>query len=121
MSARDDEIRRVVAELDVHIAEVEADIKVLKALIADHEAPGGEDLGLAVLASPVRQAQKLLDGLLAGYVFEEDGLRYVGTDTVALGWRLGPPGKPVARGRYLTIRDGCVSVVRALIASEPDA
>ena len=58
MSARDDEIRRVVAELDVHIAEVEADIAVLKALIADGEAPGGEDLGLAGLASPVRAAKQ---------------------------------------------------------------
>ena len=43
------------------------------------------------------QAQKLLDGLLAGYVFEEDGLTYVGTDTAALAWRFGPPGKPIAR------------------------
>lgn len=38
MSARDDEIRRVVAELDVHVAEVEADLAVLKALLADDEA-----------------------------------------------------------------------------------
>ena len=43
MSARDDEIRRVVAELDVHIAEVEARIAVLKALLADDEVPAGED------------------------------------------------------------------------------
>ena len=35
MTAREDEIRRVVAELDVHIAEVEARIAVLKALLAD--------------------------------------------------------------------------------------
>ncbi|MFZ3324479.1 MAG: hypothetical protein WA231_00680 [Methylocella sp.] len=42
MSARDDEIRRVVAELDIHIAEIEASIAVLKALVAD-EAPGEED------------------------------------------------------------------------------
>jgi hypothetical protein len=38
MSARDDEIRRVVAELDAHVAEVEAGIAVLKALLADDEA-----------------------------------------------------------------------------------
>jgi hypothetical protein len=44
MSARDDEIRRVVAELDVHVAEVEAGIAVLKALLADDEAPGEERL-----------------------------------------------------------------------------
>ena len=43
MTARDDEIRRVVAELDVHIAEVEARIAVLKALLADDEVPAGED------------------------------------------------------------------------------
>ena len=42
MSARDDEIRRVVAELDVHVAKVEADLAVLKALLADDEVPGEE-------------------------------------------------------------------------------
>jgi hypothetical protein len=43
MSARDDKIRRVVAELDVHVAEVEASIAVLKALLADDEDPGAKD------------------------------------------------------------------------------
>jgi hypothetical protein len=43
MSARDDEIRRVVAELDVHIAQVEASVAVLKALVTDDEALGEED------------------------------------------------------------------------------
>jgi hypothetical protein len=43
MSARDDEIRRVVAELEVHVAEAEASIAVLKALLADDEVPGQED------------------------------------------------------------------------------
>jgi len=42
MSARDDEIRRVLAELDVHIAEVEASVAVLKALMADGEVTGEE-------------------------------------------------------------------------------
>jgi hypothetical protein len=42
MSARDDKIRQVVAELDVHIAEVEARIAVLKALVAD-DVPGEAD------------------------------------------------------------------------------
>ena len=40
MNARDEKIRRVVAELDVHIAEVEASVAALKALLADDEAPG---------------------------------------------------------------------------------
>ena len=44
MSARDDEIRRVVAELDVHVAKVEADLALLKALLADDEVPADEDL-----------------------------------------------------------------------------
>ena len=43
MSARDDEIRRVVAELDVHLAEVEARVAVLKALLTDGEVPGEEE------------------------------------------------------------------------------
>jgi hypothetical protein len=42
MSARDDEIWRVVAELDVHIAEVEASVATLKGLLADGEIPGEE-------------------------------------------------------------------------------
>ena len=45
MTARDDQIRRVLAELDVHIAEVEASVTVLKALLADDEAPGDEGPG----------------------------------------------------------------------------
>ena len=45
MSAREDKIRRVVAELDVQVAEVEANIAVLKALLADGEVPGDEDPG----------------------------------------------------------------------------
>jgi hypothetical protein len=43
MSTRDDEIRRVVAELDAHVAKVEANLAVLKALLAD-DVPGEEDL-----------------------------------------------------------------------------
>jgi hypothetical protein len=78
--------------------------------------PEGEFVGRQALSD---QAQKLLDGVLAGFVFEENGPRYVGTDTAALAWRFGPPGSPVARGiDILTIRDGRVSVVRTLIAPE---
>ena len=43
MSDREDKIRRIVAELDVQVAEVEANIAVLKALLADGEVPGEED------------------------------------------------------------------------------
>ena len=43
MNARDDQIRQVVAELDDHIAEVEAGIAALKALLAEGEAAGEED------------------------------------------------------------------------------
>jgi hypothetical protein len=42
MNARDDEIRRVVAELEVHVAEVEARLVVLKALVASDEVPEDE-------------------------------------------------------------------------------
>jgi SnoaL-like domain len=80
--------------------------------------PDGAFAGRQALSD---QAQKLLDGVLASFVFEEDGPRYVGTDTAALAWRFGPPGHPVARGLdILTIRDGRVSVVRTLIAPEPE-
>src|SRR5258708_32908870 len=78
--------------------------------------PEGEFVGWQALSD---QAQKLLDGLLAGRVFEEDGPAYVGTDTAALAWRVGPPDKPIARGiDIVTIRDGRLSVVRTLITDD---
>jgi hypothetical protein len=43
MSSRDDQIRQVVAELDVHMAEVEARVAILKALLADDEVPEEQD------------------------------------------------------------------------------
>lgn len=39
MTARDDKIRQLVAELDAHIAEVEASVAILKALLADDDVP----------------------------------------------------------------------------------
>jgi len=42
MSARDEEIMRVVAELDIHIAEAEASVAVLRGLLADGDVPGEE-------------------------------------------------------------------------------
>ena len=81
--------------------------------------PEGEFAGRQALND---QAQKLLNGALAGFVFEEDGPQYVGAGAAALAWRFGPPGNPVARGiDILTIRDGRVSTVRTLIAPETDA
>jgi hypothetical protein len=44
MNTREDKIRQLVAELDVHVAEVEASVAALKALLAEDEAPGREDL-----------------------------------------------------------------------------
>jgi len=43
MSTRDDEIKRLVAELEVRVAEVEASVAALKALLAGDEGPGPED------------------------------------------------------------------------------
>jgi hypothetical protein len=81
--------------------------------------PEGQFVGWQALSD---QAQKLLDGPLVGFVFEEDGLPYVGGDTAALAWRVGPPGKAVARGvDIVTIRDGRLSVVRTLMAADTDA
>lgn len=81
--------------------------------------PEGEVVGRQALSE---RAQKLLDGLPAGVVLEEDGPQYVGTDTAALAWRLGPPAQPVARGiDILTFRDGRVSVLRTLLAPETSA
>lgn len=45
MTAREDQIRRVLAELDGHIAAVEARVSVLQALCADGEALEDEDPG----------------------------------------------------------------------------
>jgi hypothetical protein len=44
MTARDDEIRRVVAELEVQVADVEASVSALKALLVNDAVPGDEDL-----------------------------------------------------------------------------
>jgi hypothetical protein len=45
MSTRDEEVKRLVAELDVQLAQAEANVAVLKALLAedDREGPAGED------------------------------------------------------------------------------
>ena len=43
MTARDDKIRQTVAELEVHVAEVEARLAVLKALLAADDIAEEED------------------------------------------------------------------------------
>jgi hypothetical protein len=40
MSKRDEEIRRLVAELEAHLAKVEASMTVLKALVAEDDGEG---------------------------------------------------------------------------------
>jgi len=45
MTTRDDKIRRILAELDGHIAAVEASVTVLRALSADGEALEDDGLG----------------------------------------------------------------------------
>ena len=81
--------------------------------------PEGEVVGRQSLND---SAQKLLDGAPAEFVFQEDGPRYVSQDTAALPWRFGPPDAPVARGiDILTVRDGRVSALRTLLASERTA
>jgi hypothetical protein len=57
--------------------------------------PDGEFVAWQALSD---QAQKLLDGLLAGYVFEEDGPTYAVADTAALAWRIGV-GRQAYRSR----------------------
>ena len=80
--------------------------------------PDGEVVGWQAIDDG---AQRLLDGAPAESTLEEDGPRYVDQDTAALAWRFGPPGAPVARGiDILTVRDGRVSVIRTLLASEVD-
>lgn len=51
MSKRHVDIRRLVAELEDHLAKVEADVAVLKALLAEDD---GEDPGGEACADPVR-------------------------------------------------------------------
>lgn len=63
--------------------------------------------------------QKIFDDAPADFVLEGDGPAYVGQETAAQPWRFGPPGMPMIRGmNVLTLRDGRVSVVRGLVASD---
>jgi SnoaL-like protein len=81
--------------------------------------PDGEFKGRQALNN---QAQKILDGAPADAVLEDDGPRYVDTDTAVQAWRFGPPGSPVARGvDIVKIRDGRVIAVRTLLVPETDS
>ena len=78
--------------------------------------PDGESVGREALND---RAQKILDDAPADFVLEEAGLAYVSPDTAVQPWRFGPPGRSRGRGiDVLTVRDGSVSVVRALLDSE---
>jgi len=87
----------------------------VKFIDPDAEVEGREALN--------NRAQELLDKAPADFVLQEDGPRYVGADTAALAWLLGPPDSPpVARGiDILTVRDGRVVVLNTLLVPEPDA
>jgi hypothetical protein len=66
--------------------------------------------------------QQILDGAPPDFVIQEDGPGCVGPDTATQPWRFCPPGNPVIRGMdVLTLRDGLVSVVRGLAASQGEA
>ena len=54
----------------------------------------------------------------SAFAFASDGLIYVGEDTAAMAWRLGPPdGEPVARGLdIVTVKDGHIGAIRTLLA-----
>ena len=45
MTAREDEIRRLVAELDAHITAAETRLAALKALLADGDSPAQDHPG----------------------------------------------------------------------------
>lgn len=63
-----------------------------------------------------RKAAALLDGAPADFVFVEDGIPFVGTDTGALPWSFGPAGRPVVRGiDIITVRDGRIASLRTLV------
>ena len=75
----------------------------------------GTIVGLAAVDD---RAQRLLQDAPAAFAFAPDGPIYVGEDTAAMAWRLGPrDGEPVARGIDIaTVKDGRISAIRTLLA-----
>jgi hypothetical protein len=74
----------------------------------------GTIVGLAAIDDRV---QELLQDAPAAFALAADGPIYVGEDTAAMAWRLGPPdGEPVARGIDIaTIKDGRIRAIRTLL------
>jgi ketosteroid isomerase-like protein len=66
-----------------------------------------------------QKARELLDKTPATFVFAEDGRRYAGPDTGALGWSFGPEGgDPAARGiDIITVRDGRIATLVTVFAA----
>ena len=64
------------------------------------------------------KARDLLDKTPAGFVFAEEGRRYAGPATGALGWTFGPAGgEPAARGiDIVTVRDGRIAALVTVFA-----
>ena len=63
------------------------------------------------------KARELLAEVPPEFVFTEDGRRYAGPRTGALGWAFGPEGEPVARGvDVITVRDGRIATLVTMFA-----
>jgi hypothetical protein len=78
-----------------------------------------DDAGTIVgLAAVDDRVQQLLQDAPAAFAFAPDGPIYVGEDTAAMAWRLGPPdSEPVARGIDIaSVKDGRISAIRTLLA-----
>jgi hypothetical protein len=75
----------------------------------------GTVVGLAAVDDRVQGL--LQDAPPAAFAFAADGPIYVGEDTAAMAWRLGPPDSdPVARGIDIaTVKDGRISAIRTLL------
>ncbi|MHC5796876.1 nuclear transport factor 2 family protein [Lacisediminihabitans sp. FW035] len=63
-----------------------------------------------------KAAESLLARVPTDFSFQEAGPKYLGGDTAALSWTLGPADQPVARGLdILTIRDGRVVAIKTIL------
>jgi hypothetical protein len=65
-----------------------------------------------------QKAGALLEKAPPEFVFAEDGRRYAGPGTGAMGWSFGPEGAPVARGiDIITVRDGRIATLVTVFAA----